>query len=373
MREKPAGGRSAEQVLDLLKDPEFCAEALRANEAAATLRERNPPQDEWQRQIQALLAPFIARWGVVPPTTNELLDADPRRRLVDAIASGRWGIVPVFPWTTDQMFRTLTKKIRRVVRKQHKDALIARVPQLVGWLTVCGFKGPAIARAVLGRRTGLGLPTKAQVIARTSWERDQELHREYRRRGVPEQQLDRRVYKRLRGSEAPASAAVRMTDKRYVERILRLSKDLETPIRSEPLSYALTMLFRALADEDDGAIKQCALAVYAAFAGESADPQAPTARGRLHEALAAGRWGLVAVFPWTTDPEVRAAVCAIKAEICAQRADGDRLGQVVVIPGETFPSDALTLLFRALARGDDAEVRRLSKAAKAGFLTAAAS
>jgi hypothetical protein len=163
-----------------------------------------------------------------------------------------------------------------------------------------------------------------------------------------------------------------MTDKRYFERIMRLNEDLATPIRSEPLSYALTMLLRALPDEDSGVIKQYALAVHAAFAEGSWGPHEATVRGRLHDALAAGRWGLVAVFPWTTDPEIPAQVNAIKSDIRAQVAGGDRLNQAAAMPTAPSPSDALTLVFRALAQGDDAEVTRLSLAVRDSFMNSSA-
>jgi len=368
MREKPAGGRSAEEVLDLLKDPEFCADALRVLEATATLRAQTPPPDEWQRQTQELAAPFWARWGVVPPATSELLDADPQRPLVDALVSGRWGIVPIFPWTTNQMIRTLIKKIRQVIRKQHKDALSARDAQLEGWLEDLGFERPAIARAVSGRRTGLRRPTTAHAISRSSWDRDQELHQEYRERGVPEQQLDQRVYKRLRGSEAAASAEVRMTVKRYMERILRLNENLATPIESEPLSHALTMLFQELRDEDETVVKQHALAVHAAFVAAHTDAQPSR-----HQSPVDGHWDLALVFPWTTDADVRARVHAIRVRLRAKRQDRDGVTQAPDRPDDPSPCEALVLLFRALVGADDLKVKQVAMSVSASFLKASAS
>lgn len=367
MSSKLAAGRSARAVLDLLKDPEFCADAQRVLQRAAALRAQAPPPEEWQRRTQELVQPFLARWGVVPPTTSELLDADPRRRLVQAIASGRWGVVPVFPWTTDREIRGRAKKIRSMIGKQHKDALVSSAAQLVQWLEACGFKRPTIARAVFRRRTGLSRPTKTQAIARAPEYRERQLYEKYGRLGLTENKIEQRVYKRLRGSEAPASAVVRVTARRYVKRIERLNEVLVTPVQSEPLSHELTTLFRALPDADGAAVKQLALAVQAGLAAASADQHGAAAQPGLHEALASGRWGLVLVFPWTTDPDIRAHVNAVQAVI---RAPTDGATQAPATPSDASPSDKLMLLFQALAESNDGQIKDLAMAARASFLKA---
>ena len=211
MTETPAGGRSVEEVLDLLKDPEFRADTKRIIAEIVAITEQAPnPQDRQPRVEQLGQAfAFLERWGVPPPTSGELVDPDPRRRFVDAIASGRWGVVPIFPWTTNRQIKASIKKIRPIIRKQHKDALVNRHVQLVRWLETIGFDRPTIARAVFERRKGLRRPTKAAAIARTPEERQDQLYEEYRGLGLTHKQIEQRIYRRLRGSEAAASAAVR--------------------------------------------------------------------------------------------------------------------------------------------------------------------
>src|SRR5205085_11413857 len=102
---------------------------------------------------------------------------------------------------------------------------------------------------------------KAQVIARTIDDRETQLVEEYQGVGLTRKQAEQRVYKKLRGSEAPACATVRMTEKRYVNRVKRLNQDLTTPVQSEPLSYTLTMLYRAVLDDDDTAVRDPAVSV----------------------------------------------------------------------------------------------------------------
>src|SRR5439155_877314 len=161
MTAKPAGGRSVEEVLDLLNDPEFCADVLRTFREAAAIMVAPSSAEERQQQFEQLGQRFENRWGVPPPNTSELVDPDPRWDPVDAMASGRWGVVPIFPWTTNQQIRATIKNLRPVIRKEHKDALVGRRNvQLARWLETIGFERPTIARAVFGRRTGLRRPTE---------------------------------------------------------------------------------------------------------------------------------------------------------------------------------------------------------------------
>jgi hypothetical protein len=306
--------------------------------------------------------------------TGELLDADPRRRLVDAIVSGRWGLLLLFPSTTDDEWRKLVTTIRLVVPKQHKDALNVRGPQLAAWLEVCGFTRAAIARAVFGRQTGLRRPTTAEAIARTSWDHDHELHEEYRKQGLTDLQIDQRIYRRLRGSEARASAAVRMKERRYWKRIEGLNEDLATPSQSEPLSHALTMLFRALADQNDAAVRRHAIAAKVACLRASLCSPIDAAAGGeaaagLPETIVSGRWGVVPVFPWTTDPDIRALVKKIRDMIRAPRNDIAQPDRATGNPVESEPlSAALTKLFQALPDHDNAAFRRHAVATMAPLI-----
>jgi hypothetical protein len=298
MSEK-AAARPIEEVLDLLRDSAFCADAGSTIMEAAEITRQTPDLEELQMRYEQLCQPFVARWGVSPPKSAEVLDADPRRRFSDAIASGRWGLLPVFPWTTNREIRARIKTIRPAVRKQHQDALINRQAHLVRWLEANRFDRPTIAQAVFGRQAGLQRPTTEDVIERTPEHRERQLYDEYRALGLTPKQVEEKVYQRLRGSEAPASAAVRMTAQRYVNRVKRLNVDLAKPVRSEPLSYSLTMLYRAFADEDAAAIRHRANAVQDAFM-RAAKPGRSTAEGRdgrspdgSSERIVSSPWGVV--------------------------------------------------------------------------------
>ena len=372
MTAKPAGGRSVEEVLDLLNDPEFCADVLRTFREAAAIMVAPSSAEERQQQFEQLGQRFENRWGVPPPNTSELVDPDPRRRFSDAIASGHWGLVLVFPWTTNDQIRVTIKKIRSVIRKQHQDALITRHAQLVRWLDTIGFDRPTIARVVFGRRTGLRRLTAKQAIARTPESHQDELYDHYRGLGLTPKQIEQKILKTLRGSEAPASAAVRMTERRHVKRRERLNEHLASPVQSEPLSHALTLLFRARPDENNASVRLHTIAVRDAFEGtvaqvataerRDADPQ----HDRL-EAVLSGRWGTLPVFPWTTIPGIRASIKELRAMVRPQPQDGTGPAPAArPTPFEPL-SDALISLFRALSQ-DDLVVRRHAFETRAIFL-----
>src|SRR5262249_1904236 len=116
--------------------------------------------------------------------------------------------------------------------------------------------------AVLGRRAGLRRPTLARAIARTLEEREREFYQQYeeqgRRRGIPDDKVgtwaQKRVEHRLRGSEAPARAVVRMRVGRYVDRIEAVASELASPIASEPLSGAIRPLLNMLLENGEAAV-----------------------------------------------------------------------------------------------------------------------
>jgi hypothetical protein len=375
---------SIQAVIALLNDPEFAGDARRVIAEGAAVRAQAPMLEGPPERVLELGHAFLARWGILPPPTGELLDADPRRRVVEAIASGNWGIVQVFPPTTDREIHARVENIRRAIRRRHKDSLEARKAQLVAWLQDCGagFDRKAIARAVYGWTKGLSRPTKAQAIARTTRKREtalyQKYRQEYRELGIAEADIDRlaeqRVYRTLRGSEAPANAALRMVESRYFARLQQLNTNLATPIKSEPLSHALTTLFRAL-DEDNATVRQHAAHAKVVFSGDSVEPLLPgqpskaDSRSRGSDGIESADWGVVPVFPWTTDPDIRALVKSIRTRIRAPRRDGGPPTPPPSAGSEPY-SSALRRLFRALAHEDDAAVKRHAKAVLISVLTA---
>jgi len=370
MSETTGDERSPEGILTLLTNEEFCADARRFIAHAVALRNQAQTPDEWLKQMLKLREPFVARWGVPPPHTRELVDPDPRRQAVEAIGSGRWGIVPVFPWTPDRELREFLTTIRRRIHRQHQDALDRGFAQRADWLQDCGLDRSTIARVVYERGTGLRRPTTAQAIARTPEEREKEIRRKYQRqaekRGIPQDKIarwvNRQVYRRLRGSEARASAAVRMASRRYLDRIKRLNEHLASPMKSEPVSYALTKLLEAVLDnKSDAEVRERAETVRSALVGKASR----RLRRQRSEAIESDHWGLVPVFPWTTNAELRGLVKAIRMDIRRRRNNPDGVGGTK----PELLSRALTKLLLALELGEaNAAVRQHADAVHESIL-----
>jgi hypothetical protein len=374
MTNQPTARRSVEETLDLLNDSDFCAEAKRTILEAAQALMQPGRTDARQLEVEKVGQRFEDRWGVPPPMSGELLDSDPRRRFSDAIAAGRWGLVVIFPWTTNRSIGAGIKGIRSVVRKRHQDAMIDRHAHLVRWLEAIGFDRPTIARAVFGRRSGLRRPTTEEAIAGTREERESQLFQEFSALGLTVKQATQKVFKRLRGSEARASAAVRMTGQRYVNRVTSLNEDLAAPVQSEPLSHALTMLYRALLDDDNIAVRGRAVAVREAFV-KTPRCARPTSRRRDHVSehqplgtITSAPWCIVSVFPWTTDSQIRASVKKLR-DLMRQHPQNGVGATATARPSPFEPlSDALISLFRALSNQDDTVVRRYAAKVWATFL-----
>jgi hypothetical protein len=240
-------------VLALLENPAFCDEALQLIRAIAAFVAASPCDRQEVTFVLEKTAPFIEKWGVLPPHAGALVNPTPARAVADAVMSSRWGVLPIFAWTTEREIRPALHRIRRVVRKQHQDAETARRAQLARWLEDCGlgFSRPAIAGAVWGRQRGLRRRSKAQALAQLPEKVERAWYQAYLAQGRSSQQAERLTMKRARGSEAPASATARMAERRYEQDLERLNATLASPVSSEPVSAALTRLYRA--DRDDPA------------------------------------------------------------------------------------------------------------------------
>jgi hypothetical protein len=368
------GGSShsaADDVLDLLNDREFCADARRAITDLAAIAARASNREEGQRQFEQVGLRFFERWGVPPPPSGDLVDNDARRPFSDVIASGRWGLVPVFSSMTNRHISGRFRKIRTRIHKQHKDTFVRRRDaQLVRWLEKCGFDRPTIASAVYQRRTGLQRLTKEEALGNVSdrsMERERDLLRKYRAKGLSDTQAEQRTIRRLRGSEAPAAAAVRMAHQRYLQDLERLNQGLEEPVRVEPLSYALTCLFRIVAEASDTTLKKHALAVRDAFILASGRRRRGDAssQGLQCQTILAALHGVVPIFPWTTATDLTALVK--KLRIAASRRPKDGPGTFEMIHRNAV-TDALRALLEAIVQPDPAALRRAVFAARASFL-----
>jgi hypothetical protein len=253
-------------ALELLTNPQFAEAVKDFHQEAAGIRAAGTQPRIGQKRLSAFGERFRVSWGVLPPLAVLLIDPDPRRRIVEALGSGRWGLILVFPWTTDAEIQAQSKAIRKVTRKRHRDAQEEHRAQCAEWLEACGFSRSQVAKAVWGRRLGLRRPTKEEAIRALPEDREQQLIEQETERGLSYNQAEQQLLRQVRGSEAPASAMVRMAEARETARVNRLNRDLAVPVVSEPLSAAITALIRALDDQQaDSAVRVKARALHRAL------------------------------------------------------------------------------------------------------------
>jgi hypothetical protein len=253
-------------ALKLPSNARFVEAVKNFHEEAAGIRTADAMTAEAQDRLSALGERFRVTWGVLPPPAVLLVDPDPCRRIVEAMGAGRWGLILVFPWTTDAEIQAQSKAIRKVARKRHHDAQEEHRAQCAEWLEAGGFSRPQVAKAVWGRRHGLRRPTREEAIESLTEEREQQLIKEATEHGLSYSHAEQQLLRQARGSEAPASAMVRMAEARETARVNQLNRDLATPVVSEPLSAAITALIRALDDQQaDSEVRVKARAVHRAL------------------------------------------------------------------------------------------------------------
>lgn len=250
-------GLHLNEILRLLDNKRFIRDSHKYWEQyRAHARKIGSDRQEWERQAEAFmerfLDPFIAKWKAYPLPDN-LLSSPIWQKKKNAVMTGRWGVIPVYPWTTDAEVKRQRRRIQRVIGKKHQDFRLSRMAHIARWLedshvsTRTG-KRPSrsdIAAVVWSRLEGLKRPSKKKVIANLSYEEEEELIQHYKKtKGVTLQQAVRLLYAKLRGKEAPAAAMVRMALKRTeIERNQLLVTD---PKKTDQLGLAITLMLREL-------------------------------------------------------------------------------------------------------------------------------
>ncbi|MGD9728054.1 MAG: hypothetical protein AB7G68_12460 [Nitrospiraceae bacterium] len=257
--------QSRASLIELLDDPQFIKDSLAYWDAYQQQARRiGADKEEWNRQAEAFMSrhldPFAQRWSAYPPPI-ELLVPDRIQRYAYAAMNGQWGIVPIYPWTTQQEVIKRLRKIQRVIGKKHGDTETLRQERnahIAKWLENChvstntGEKPPRneIASAVWNRKTGLKRPSLEHAIEQLSEEKETRLLRRYQKEGKTRPEAQRLIYKTARGSEAPASASVRMAMRRLPFGLNKVEAHGPDPRKADPVGVAATLLLRALKPSD---------------------------------------------------------------------------------------------------------------------------
>ncbi|OGC01451.1 MAG: hypothetical protein A3G35_11000 [candidate division NC10 bacterium RIFCSPLOWO2_12_FULL_66_18] len=289
-RKRPIRAQDLREVVGLLDHPQFRADTMAIHAALLPRPEGAMPRTkeeinqrgglifrfgfeearrrEWfhapstpygQAILSGMVPPFYKRWGVFPPLGVDLQDpAESRQgeRGAYILGTGTWGLIPVYPWTTEAEVQAARRRIKERIKEKaqnvHQDTRAERRRmQVAGWLAIhSDARGQPIPRALIaqtvwGRKTGLRRPTQAQAIAKLSEDREAELLRSFRAKGLSDGEAERRVYRRARGSEANAVAQVRQARRRYSQSVEASLARLDHPEEGDPLAFALTMALRA--------------------------------------------------------------------------------------------------------------------------------
>jgi hypothetical protein len=249
-------GITLEQAVRLLKNPKFRAAAIAFRDTIWDLIKSGNDQgqrdaDKWASAEFERLR-FIATWKVSPPVQLEELFDDERTRIDRAIQSGRWGLIPVYPWTMEAEVQAARKRIQQKTAKAHRDAQTLRKAEIALWLAdqedARGrpITRAAIDRVVWGRQKDIRRLTPGQAIARLPERQESAWVRDYRQQGLPEDTIEARVIQRARGSEGRGLAQVRKALGRYTSTMAATKAAIAAPKKCDPIAYAITMAIRAL-------------------------------------------------------------------------------------------------------------------------------
>ncbi len=241
-------------LLDLLDNEEFQKDARTAQDKFNKVIQARAPgesiQAAHQRCSVEILRDFHAKWRLLPPRDPRLFRSEAeiaRDARNAAMLTGRWGLIRVFPWTTeDEVVREYTAVRRRLPREGLVQEANTREAKHE-FLTDNGVSRRAANAELIGKKTTRRL-TLEEAGKRLPEERERELLKRYMARGLTKPRAEAEVWRRARGSEAPGAARLRVARTRRAERKAKGMAAIESPNQVEPLAGKLTELLRLMAD-----------------------------------------------------------------------------------------------------------------------------
>ena len=256
----PAASSKASRLLELAINPDFLRESVAIIQEAQALGPLIEDEAQWATAWpefgERCVRPFIKRWQAAPLWDQQLVAPDPRQPPALAIQAGRWGLIPVFPWTEQQDLLSRFRDIKRAIGRRSASSRGNRLGALASWMDMNQVPRAAIAAAVWGREGGLRRPTTSEAIARLSWDQETKLMKRFTARGLSNMAATRATYRSARKSEAPATAQVRTAIRRHDAAGKQLTQDLLTPERRDPVAGLMTAIFQADLARDPRVVSQ---------------------------------------------------------------------------------------------------------------------
>jgi len=252
-----SGIERLKELVKLLDNPTFIADSRAYWDAYKVHSEKiGPNKLEFDRQAQGFmdeyLEPFMKKWKGAYPASLDLLTPPLFQAANAAIANGRWGIIPVYPWTTEKDVTQHRRKIKRAIGREDLDFSAIRRAQIARWLeefyisprTNAPPERRKLAEVVWARKSGLERPTLEEAIADLPEQREREWLRHYQTMGKSRREAEKLVYKNARGKESRASAMVRVAINRQRTKRIDLSTVIMDPNKTDKLGLAITLILR---------------------------------------------------------------------------------------------------------------------------------
>ena len=245
-RYQPPPPPTPTEALALLTKPEFqrdahaYLEALERAKASYKALSGEAREAELDRFLGRHAQPFREKWHVFPPDTSELLFGPEVTKKVAAILTGRWALIPIFPWTRESEVVRAVRRVRQSLGLRHADAQSRHRAALADWLQLQNPPYPPqdIFRAVWGRKPPRGTHMTDKQM-RTAM-------RTLQAEGLSYLEADRRMTKRdrKRTGKQRMLATMRTAKARYAQLLEEEARDTDLPTVADSLSHAITRLLR---------------------------------------------------------------------------------------------------------------------------------
>ncbi len=193
----------------LFDDPELWRDTFAYFGAVGDVAEQALSEEAFQTAWKEILKPFWYHYRALPAV--EFLPVHYRQGF--SVMAGRWGVVPVYPWTKDSEIKARVRDIRKNIGQTRRAAEQEKHAAFGNWLKLHSFSSAEIAFA-------LGKP------------------------GAGDRPRDPSTQRPVAGSEPPLDAWLRVIRGRLREVHARLQAALREPVSVDPLTDALTAVLR---------------------------------------------------------------------------------------------------------------------------------
>jgi hypothetical protein len=197
--------------LGVFDDPAFWRDTYAFVGAVGDVTEQALSDRSFQNTWKEILKPFWYHYRAMPAV--EFLSVYYRQGF--CVMSGRWGVVPVYPWTKDDELKAAIHSIRKKIGQTRGDTEKQKHAALGVWLKLHGFKATEVAAALGASRAGQG-----------------------------QRPLDETTRRPIEGSEPPIDAWLRVTRGRVRRAHAGLQAALQSPSSIDPLTDAITNVLR---------------------------------------------------------------------------------------------------------------------------------